>query len=620
MNRHLTLAAAVFAGALLAATPPAAAAPLDESAVAVRVAGAPASAPGEDGLVLFEGHYYRLADGLLSHRHQRLLRVTSEWALERLADPRLRFDGARQRIEVHAARTYFPNGEYIDSPANAFNTVTPGELAQAPDFLDIQELVITHTGIEPGCCLWLDTESIDTAPAGLPEGALLFPQGEFPVLEMEVIAEGLNSELINPEGGLLALPAGQRDGERTRWHFAKLPAAPGQATYRLGDQLPHLNFSPLANWEQVVQAVGSSLEAAATDTACLDAWIAQVECNLERPFLDDRDAIVAILAALGDRTRLLDGPDWAWRAPRSVARVLETSIATPLERAALMIAACRTRGLPTSLELPCLWLDHGSPLLPLAALKAPWLQTGGGVGRFSPGEGRLRGNFEILGPLVYRERELRREPADLHRFMATNDQYWDLTDGSFTLSTNFAPVGHWDGIRTPETALREWCEGWTDSSRVETLSLRGIHEIGVAADVKGKAPLPGAEESGCIRLRLPMTPVDLAALLPPGMQRAQSTWRAVLFPPEPVELHLSWILDLPADLDAVAAPTLGANCPGARFTATRTQVGRRLTVHYDLEWSGAPVPPADYPAFRAFINAALDPQATQILLLPRRPD
>ncbi len=355
MKRALMFA--LLAIACLAASLPAAAAPLDDAAVAARIAAAPAPAAGEDGLVIYEAHHYRYVDGLMRHRHQRLLRVTTEWALERLADPRLRFDSARQKITVHAARTYFNGGGFIDSPANAFNTVTPGELAQAPDFLDIQELVITHVGLEPGCFLWLDTEIVDTAPAGLPEGALLFPQGEFPVREMDVTAEGLYAELVNPEGGLLALPAGTSEGLRHAWHFENLPAAPGQATYRLGDQLPHLNFSPLESWDLVLKAIDASLMSAIADDDGLGEWLAGIEKELGRTYLADREFLTSIGAKLNERTTLLDGSDWAWRAPRSVARVLETSVATPLERTALMYAACRGR--QRQLELPARWKGLG---------------------------------------------------------------------------------------------------------------------------------------------------------------------------------------------------------------------------------------------------------------------
>ncbi len=620
MKRHLTLA--LLAALCLAAALPAAAAPLDEGAVAARAIGAPAPTVGEDGLVLFEGHYYHHADGLMSHRHQRLLRVTSEWALERLADPRLRFDSARQKIDVHAARTYFANGEYIDSPANAFNTVTPGELAQAPDFLDIQELVITHVGLEPGCALWLDTEIVDTAPAGLPEGALLFPQGDFPVLEMEVTAEGLYAELVNPEGGLIALPAGTSEGLRHAWHFENLPAAPGQATYRLGDQLPHLDFSPLESWQSVVEAIEASLEAAVADTMGLGGWLAVVERELERPFLDDRDAIVAILAALGERTTLLEGPDWAWRAPRSVARTLETSMATPLERAALMIAVGRTRGLEASLCLTARWQQTGEQVLPLAALDAPWLQTDAGIGYLAPAEGRLRRHNEEFGSCYYFHGRRQRGQVANRTFEAKLNYYWNLAEATFALRGSFAPVDLWAGMQAPETGLRDWCASWTDSCRVDALSLQGgVGDLRVPVEMAGRAPMPAANEPGSVRLALPMTPVPLTALLPAGMQRSQSVCRALLFPPRPaVQLHLSWILDLPAGFEPVAQASIGADCPGGRFVARREQVGRRLTVHYDLEWSGVRVPPADYPAFCALVNAALDPKTTEVLLVPRARD
>jgi len=623
MKRALLLALLAIAGLAVALPALAAEGALDFTIAvdpAAQLAAAPAPLPGEDGLVVYEAHHYRYADGLMRHRHQRLLRVTTEWALERLADPRLRFDSARQKITVHAARTYLPGGGAVDSPSNAFNTVTPGELALAPDFLDIQELVITHVGLEPGCALWLDTEIVDTAPAGLPEGALLFPQGEFPVLAMDVTAEGIDATISKPEGGLFALLDVESECCPPRWRFKNLPAAPGQAAYRLGDQLTHLNFSPVQGWRAVVEAIEASREAAVTDTAGLGNWLASVERDLDRPFLNDRDAIAACLAALGERTALLDGSDWAWRAPRSVARVLETSVATPLERTALMIAICRVRRLQTSLELPTLWAGSSrDTLLPLAALKSPWLIVHqGGGGAIAPAEGRFATPGEELGPYTY---DLRNpDPRDRPSFATTSTHYWNLAEGSFTHCIKWSPVGLWESAEAPESGMGKWVEGWTDSSRVGSLVLRDSGPEDIVADLTGEAGLSAADEAGRIRLALPMPPVSLSELLPPGMQRAQSSCRAVLFPPHPVELHLSWILDLPADMEAVPVPALGSECPGARFTARRDLVDRRLTVRFDLTWAGDPVTPADYPAFRELVNAALEPKTTEVLLVPRAKD
>jgi hypothetical protein len=618
---------ALLAIACLAASLPGAAAPLDGADVPARIAAAPVPAAGEDGLVVYEAHQYRYVDGLMSHRHQRLLRVTTEWALERLADPRLRFDSARQKIVVHAARTYFNGGGFIDSPANAFNTVTPGELALAPDFLDIQELVITHIGLEPGCVLWLDTEKIDTAPAGLPEGALLFPQGEFPVLEMDAIAEGLYAELVNPEGGLLALPAGTSEGLRHAWHFENLPAAPGQATYRLGDQLPHLNFSPLESWDLVFKAIEASLESALADTAGLGDWLAGIEQELGRPYLGDRDFLDCIGAKLNERTRLLDGPDWAWCAPRSVARILETSTATPLERTALMFAACRGR--LRRLELPARWEGRGDLVLPLAALATPWLSIHGddGILYFSPSEGRILGPFEEMAPRVYSETMMlpRWTPADESEAMkVTSRGHWNLTDGTFALVMKFEPGDLGEGTATPETTLREWCESWTDSSQVSELALYALGETGFEATLKGKAPIPNKDEAGRIRLSLPRPPLDLDMLLPPGMNRAQSDCRALLFPPRQVDLQIRWLVDLPDDFDALLPPSIDLKLPDSSFRTSqdiRQEYDvRRVWYDFRLHMGGASVSPADYPAFRALVNAALDPKTTEVLLVPRAKD
>lgn len=684
MKRALLLALLAIAGLAVALPALAAEGALDFTIAvdpAALLAAAPAPQPGEDGLVVYEAHHYRYADGLMRHRHQRLLRVTTEWALERLADPRLRFDSARQKITVHAARTYLPGGGAVDSPSNAFNTVTPGELALAPDFLDIQELVITHVGLEPGCALWLDTEIVDTAPAGLPEGALLFPQGEFPVLEMVIDSGELIAELINPGSGLLTLPEGDdleareaaermraaktaRDslaagitmkkpsGPQRRWHLQNLPAAPGQATHRLGDQLPHLVLSPLDSWQDVMERVEESLDTAAVDSSGLGAWLAKVERDLERPFLSDRDALTAILAALDERTSLLSGADWAWRSPRSVARILETSVATPLERTAVMIAACRSRGLEPRLELPSRWLSRGQELLALAELDAPQLRLPL-VGSLSPVEGRILEPYEKKDVFTYSLERTNPKKVQIHvksPLVAESSLFWDLNTGSFAMDLRLAPQGLWKGEDTPESALREWCEGWTDSSRVEALSLHAGSQR-IRASLAGSAPLPAADGAGRIRLALPTLPLDLAALLPPGMQRAQSACRALLFP-HPAHLSLSWVLHLPADMEAAFAPPVSASCPAGSLRVTRELEGRRLKLRYDFDWGteGAPmapflfvepidlslrtadtphdsipelrreVSPADYPAFRALVNAALDPKTTEVLLVPRAKD
>ena len=589
------------------------AAPLDLAEVRTRVANAPDPVAGDEGMVLYEGRYYTHADGLTTLRVQRLTRVDSEWALEQVSDPRIRFDSSRQRLEVNACRSYLPDGGFVDSPVNAFNEVTPGALTLAVDFLDIKELVITHTGLVPGAILWLDYTLRDIEPAGLPTGHLIFPHGDFPLLEMEIVAEGLYGETVNPEGGLHTLPEGEG-----KWRFRELPAARG-VNHRRGDQLPHVVLSPLGGWEEAIGAVTESLEAALTDTAGLGVWMAEFE--EERPLIGDRETLESWLAGIGADTALLTLDDWHWRrAPRQISRVLASSVATPLERLALISAAMRSRGIPARWIFPRLWNGDGS-LLALAALGNPlaqpdapepapdgWLCDAVASTVTSYAARPEVDTYWSGGRFV--EAGARR--ACLARIVT----YWNLAEGDWRMDGRLDLPPHLGAeLDMPETTLREWLE--TDSTEVSELRLGEIQDSRLAFDAGGTRPLPTKDDRGDTRIALRLPPVPYAELLPAAMNRSHSASRGFLYPSRAAHYRITWILDLPEDMEPLPLEPTGATCPGGSFTATRELEGHRLTVHYDLEHDGAPVAPADYPAFRDFVNAALDPAATRVILRPR---
>lgn len=596
--------------------------PLDLDAVRTRVANAPDPGPDEEGLILFEGRYYSHADGLTTLRHQRLLRVNSEWALERPSDPRLRYDTSRQTLEVHAARTYLPDGTWQDSPANAFNRVTPGALAQAVDFLDIQELVVTHTGLVPGAVLWLDYELRDTAPAGLPAGELIFPHGEFPKLQMEIVAEGLHGERVNPEGGLFQLPDG--DG---RWQFENLASVQGFPRHRRGDQLPQVRISPAASWEEVLSALSEAMDAALADTTGLAAWLDTFQ--EEEPFLSDREAVETWLDGMGDRFASLRFDDWHWRRPpRTVARVLATSVATPLERAAVFAAAAGARGLEarTWTLRPSSGI-HSGDLLPLASIERIFasIETGTRADSFLTVDldaGKLvdsrtpllRGAYAFGTPGQFRRIET--EPSSL-RMQGKSYFGFDAADFKASASIDRLPAAAAD-LSEPREFIENWLEA--DSTEVEAVSLLSCSAQSLRFEAEGRTGLPAPREDGTVRLRLALPPAGFEQTLPPGLDRRRSAQRGILFPLSESQIHLAWILDLPADMEALPVEPIGASCAGGSFTAARTLDGDRLTVTYDLEFSTPRIGPADYPAFRAFVNAALDPAATRVILRPNRED
>ena len=63
------------------------------------------------------------------------------------------FNPTYQQLSIHKAQTTMVNGRKVKSPENAFNEVLPQFAPNAPAFNQLREMVVTHTGIEPGATI-----------------------------------------------------------------------------------------------------------------------------------------------------------------------------------------------------------------------------------------------------------------------------------------------------------------------------------------------------------------------------------------------------------------------------------------------------------------------------------
>jgi len=605
--------------------------PLGDAALRERVLSAPEPA-GEEALVLFEGRYYTLDPaGRVTERVQRLLRINTEHALEQVGDPSIPFDSRRQELTVHAARSYAPDGSFVDSPANAFNDVTPRAVALSTDHLHLREMVVTHVGLEPGVTILLDYTLRDLEPPELPFGALIFPQGDWPILEMEIVATGgLRGATVNPIGGLHALPDAERDGDGLRWHLSDLPAQPGEARHRLGDQIPSLVISVADGWEELATELGDRVDVAARDREGLSDWLAGLE--EDEPFLSAREKLTAWAGALNDRTTLLRYRSWqATAVPRPVSHVLASATATPMERCALLIACCQQVDLDAGLVLPTRWrsIDEEHPGLEL--LGSPLVWVAGPEDRsagwwIDPNAGRFFGDRQIswlrlpallvrkdgskwLGPLAGQDR---RPQAAIE---IDTRLFWDLSAGTGKADGRLE-LGDlpWEGQTSPASYLADWVESWSDSSSVGETEIRSSSHSGLEFHLRADAAPPEEDERGRIQLSLPVPPLPLDEILPPGLDLRRSQMRARLFPQERASIHHNWAIRLPEGWELLDNGSDGADFPGASFTLLRVVEGDRIEVDYSLEWDGRPIEPADYPAYRTFLNKALDPAAMRIVL------
>ena len=156
------------------------------------------------------------------------------------------FNPAYQQLSIHKAQTTMASGRKVKSPENAFNEVLPQFAPNAPAFNHLREMVITHTGIEPGATIDLAYtvhSKRDFLPAMMANE--LLPTGA-PVKELDIvikipIAQSLSFQLFNSKVNPVAMSDGTY--KTYTWKFTNMKALTHE-TFQSRDNrlLPRLVF------------------------------------------------------------------------------------------------------------------------------------------------------------------------------------------------------------------------------------------------------------------------------------------------------------------------------------------------------------------------------------------
>ncbi|MCX6249317.1 MAG: DUF3857 domain-containing protein [Bacteroidetes bacterium] len=114
--------------------------------------------PGTDAVYLQLTREYTLnPDGSMDFRHIKKLKLlTYRSFLQLYGETFITYNPAFQEIKINDAYTVMANGKKVQEPKNAFNEVLPGFAANAPEFNNLREMVITHVGTERNAILNLD--------------------------------------------------------------------------------------------------------------------------------------------------------------------------------------------------------------------------------------------------------------------------------------------------------------------------------------------------------------------------------------------------------------------------------------------------------------------------------
>jgi len=333
------------------------------------------------------------ADGTESYHELRYVRLNNDRAYSEFADPRFHYRAGRDKVELLTARTRRPDGTTLNVPAYSRNEVSPFDTAGWPAFADLRQLVLTMSGIEPGCVVELEYRIL-SPPGGNPPTAITVRlDHRYPVQQHEIVvesADGVNArvaEKIPGDANSSPSPASAKGYRRT---FGPYPARveESQSTPLLL-RAPHLLISTAPAGDGWLAARLARIEKAA-DSGSIVADLAKKwteNCS------GDDDRLRALQEKLAAQFNFVEFPTMFHPAAlRPATVVLKENYGLPNEAAAALLALARAAGCkarPALLMRDALF-DAKLPPEESVVGCAVLLEGTSGVAAFLPREGRVR--------------------------------------------------------------------------------------------------------------------------------------------------------------------------------------------------------------------------------------
>lgn len=341
------------------------------------------------------------ADGSMVFEETRHVRLMHERAYGEFADPRITFHRGDDALEVLTARTRLPDGSTLDVPGYSRNEVSPGATAGWPAYADLRQLVLTMSGIQPGCVVET-AYRITSRPGSHPALVIELPLDQRYPIQAATITLTLpdsvrpQAALLNVEKDRCSDSASADPGARTivhRWALKNVPASidePQSPPWRLWRPRLVVSTLPDEAWQRQRLA---RVEAAAAPAE----RVAELAGQWTRA------------ASVEDRVRDLQGrlaatfnfvefePAWRRQRVRPAADVLRDNYGLPEEAAAGLLALARAAGLTAEAVLvvaPDL-VESAAASLPRHGFVAAdyavgvWDAAGGGRSFWHPQHGQI---------------------------------------------------------------------------------------------------------------------------------------------------------------------------------------------------------------------------------------
>jgi hypothetical protein len=288
------------------------------------------------------------ADGSMDYNYSHQLKLITYLSSDKqFGESFIVFNPNYQQLSIHKAQTTMVSGRKVKSPENAFNEVLPQFAPNAPAFNHLREMVVSHTGIEPGATIDL-SYTVHSKREFLP--ALMgneILRTTAPVKELEIVvkipmAQSISYQLLN----IKTNPVIMSDGvyKTYSWKFKNISALTHDLFQSRDNRLlPRLVF--IVGKQAVEKIMAQPAFALEVNTA-MKAAVAKVKASETDPL---KIALKLQELVVGDLATISVPPVYTGFRLRTPVEVWNSNYGTEPEKALLLAALLKQAGINNNL-------------------------------------------------------------------------------------------------------------------------------------------------------------------------------------------------------------------------------------------------------------------------------
>jgi len=256
-----------------------------------------------------------------------------------------------QELNITKAETKSSTGEITKSPFNAYNKVLPGEVGQAVPYMNLREMVVTHTGLERNCEVNFGYSL--TSKKGFYPGLIgkIIIGAHEPIKALEIVIKVPKETKINlymSNNGPIGEKSTKDNFDYYTWKLYDLPLIPVESNQpNMEIFLPTLYISTVTNAE-IVKHIGVDNESKFELSQKAKEFCKELTKN-QFTFQDKCFALRNYIYQNVGQTNI-DLNYIGWKSI-AVQETFDRNVGSKLDRAILLTAFCRALGIKTDLVM-----------------------------------------------------------------------------------------------------------------------------------------------------------------------------------------------------------------------------------------------------------------------------